>query len=216
LGQTFQTGEQYAACPECRFKGGAGFSFSLGMLYEWEIFRGIRLGALGVYNDFSFLSKFQETEMLHDPESGAVLPFEFFHEGHFKLNSLIVAPYTKFYPWDFVFFRMGLPISYIFSNNFKHDKILVSRSISQNGITYAVKADDTTVEDGEIIGLNQIQIFLSTALGFDFRLSKNIYLSPIFEYYIPFTELSSNGDASKINNWKINFELRVALKERSR
>ncbi len=216
LGQTFQSGEQYVQCPECQFKGGAGFSFSVGMLYEYEFLKGIRIGGLAVYNDFSFSSKFQETEIKIDEDTGTELPVVFSHDGKFTLNAITAAPYVKMYPWNFMFFRIGMPISYILNNNIKHDKMLDNQSISVAGMEYTIEAVNATVEDGEIIGINKLQFFMSTALGFDFHLSRNIYLSPVFEYYLPFTEISSNGDASKVNNWKINFELRIALKDRSR
>ncbi len=216
LGQNFQGGKQYVACPDCVFEGGAGFSFSIGMLYEYELFKGFRLGGQILYNDFSFDSRFNQTEYHTDMETGIEIPLSFSHEARFSLKSLIASPYLKMYPWEFVYFRLGMPISYIFSNNVKHDKSLDNRTVSVGGVDYQIEAIDATVEDGEISGINKLQLFMSTAIGFDFKLSRNVYLSPLLEYYIPFSEISSNGDASKINNWKLVFELRIALKESSR
>ncbi len=215
LGQNFQGGEQYVDCPDCRFKGGAGFSFSIGMLYEYELFKGVRVGGQLIYNDFSFTSKFTETEMHNDIETGVQIPLAFVHEAKFSLKAITAAPYLKMYPWDFVYFRLGMPIAYIFSNNVKHDKALDSRLVSVGGIDYEIDAVKATVENGQIEGINNLQLFISTALGFDFKLARNVYLSPLLEYYIPFSEFSSHGSGSKINNWKLVFELRIALKEGS-
>lgn len=216
LGQNFQGGKQYVQCPDCIFEGGAGFSFSLGMLYEHELFRGFRLGGQVLYNDFSFSSRFSETEMHRDPETGVEVPIEFAHDSRFRLNAVTAAPYIKYYPWEFMYARLGMPIAYIFANNVQHDKALLGRSVSQGGVDYEIEGVDATVENGDITGINSLQLFMSAAIGFDFKLSRNMYLSPLFEYYIPFTEISTHGEASKVNNWKLVFELRVALTERSR
>ncbi len=216
LGQNDQGGKQYVLCPDCIFEGGAGFSFSLGMLYEQELFRNFRLGGQVIYNDFSFTSRFSVDEIHQDPESGTYIPIKFSHEARFTLNSLTAAPYIKFYPWNFMYFRLGMPIAYMFNNNVRHDKDLESNSVTIGGMEYKIEGNNSTVEDGPITNFNQLQLFLSPVIGFDFRLSRNMYLSPLFEYYIPLTELSQFGDASKVRNWKLVFELRVALKESSR
>lgn len=220
IGQNYQSGTMYVECPECYFKDGTKFGWTIGALYEREALDWMRYGMMLSFDDFSVKSQFKEYEFFDFTNKlglRTTFPVEFHHtaDANFKFFSAI--PYIKINPFRFFFVRLGGSFSFAVSGTIKHDKELLTKTVTAgDGTVFDVQYEKNlksvqTIENGDFSGLNSFQFMLVPMIGFDIKASERIHLSPFFMMDLPVTKFSNQGDAFNIGTWRLAFEFRYAL-----
>lgn len=217
MGQNFQTGEFYVECPDCIFENGVGTGFTIGASYDRVLLPWLKYGIAAFYDYGGIKSSFLETELipfeLQNSGLKESIPVQFRHTASVDINSLIAMPYLKIEPTNFFFFRMGLGLSYIFSNNITHDKELLQKQATlSNGATVSIRIPNhdgyiVNIQDSQINGLTNFQLYLMPAIGFKLNFSPTTYLKPYFQFHLPLSDISDFGKDYRINQWRILLEL---------
>lgn len=187
----------------CEFTGGAGTGFTIGALFERltrsRLIWGVSLG----YENRSIEGRFREIEgvVQRSPTSGTeyTVPLEFSNIANVNLGYLTAIPYLKYTAFNLVFAKAGASLSYVVSSNLKHTKVLMSDTVRfPNGESASVSLPDGdgsnsyVLQDGPIKDLSGFQLGIVLGGGFDIRPSKSLYLSPVIQYVIPVTSISSS------------------------
>lgn len=226
FGPNTQLGTMFVECPDCYFDGGRGTGFIVGGLYEHEIFPRVRFGGSVSYEYLGFRSLFREYEpvdfLIKSTGETETLPVSFRHEADVTLNYLSLTPYIKWYPTYFMFLKLGFSASYVLTNNITHNQQIIDRwVILRNGDSAYVEyvndngepiASDTKVnQDSEITGINQLQFSVNPAIGFHFSLGSKMELGPVFQYSIPLTKITENGEGFSVSSWRFLLEFRMSI-----
>jgi len=227
LGQNMQSGDMLVDCEECVFKSGVKFGYTLGLMYEADLFSRFRWGVLAEYNYRGYEALFSEIEsvpiyyQLSDKTIEERANLKFNHNADVDLSYLGIAPFIKWDPWDFVFLRMGLDFSFGLSSNIVHVKQLDQKTLKiSTGEIKEIYIDkkgnrQSEVQNSELNGFKSFAIGLRPALGFTIPFSKSVFFSPIFEYYIPMTSISDFSKELSVSSWRLLFELRIVLEKRT-
>jgi hypothetical protein len=215
-----QTGTIVTDC-NCEFTGGAQTGLTAGVMFERLTRSTIRWGVTLGYELRSVEGQFTEIEgvVQRAPSNGQeyVVPITFSNVATASLGYLSLQPYLKYDFWDVLFVRAGANVSYVISSNLMHVKTLESDSVTfPNGETAAVSLpgdEDGSVvlQDGPIPDLNSLQFGVSGAIGMDIRLSKELYLSPVAQYILPLTSVSSFGSGFSVQAFQLFLEARWIL-----
>lgn len=220
IGSNTQSGTLLVDCPDCRFEGGAKFGYTLGMLYEFDLFHDFMLGASLSFEDKSIQSQFQEYESITISNKAnnfsETLPLLFQHTADVKINTLSITPYLKYNVFSFLFIRSGLSISLPFVKTLSHTKESLDQTIklSDGEIVKVSNYTNTKIQDGDIPNANVPLFSLPVALGFNIPLANNVALSPIFQYNFDLNNISDKSDNLKINSFYFLLELRIAINKR--
>ncbi|MFC2131738.1 hypothetical protein ACFLSQ_09910 [Bacteroidota bacterium] len=226
LGNNFQTGIYQPYCDECQFEDGNKLGFSAGLVFLRDFNKTFQWGASLTYNSRSTRSSYIVNEMVQilidpkDPNKYEERPIPFRNIGEIDVGELSLQPFFQWSPVQFAFIRLGFGASIITNANFLHTKELLKfKDTLTTGeiVDITIDGDDPNqkvVEDREMPGINTFQMSLEPAIGFNFEISPQIYLSPLFQYSIPLTKLSNIQKDFNINKWRITIELRFAIKIR--
>lgn len=221
MGPTFngQTGTIVSDC-DCEFTGGANAGFAASVMFEKLTRSSLVWGVTLGYENRSVEGKFREQEgvLQRAPSNGReyTVPITFSNTADVTLHYVTTMPYLKYSFLGPIFGRLGASFSYIFSSNLTHTKSLESTTVKfPTGETASVQipgAENGSVElqNGPIEGLTAFQIGLSPALGAEFKISKKVFLGPVFQYTLPFTSVSSQGPFS-VQAFQVFVEARVIL-----
>lgn len=219
LGQNYQSGEMYVNCLDCVFKGGTGFGFTFGALYEYQFYGNFEIGAALVYRYLGFSAGFEEITTRNNLYSdygliNETVNIKFKHTAEVDIHNISISPYIKWTPFEFMFLRTGLAIGTNFSTNIKHTEELSQKTARlSNGEIVAIKNTSTNqyVQDSEIPDLNSPQLYIQPSIGFNIPFSREIVFSPIIEFGLPLSEFSNYGDGLKSNYWRLLLELRIKI-----
>lgn len=225
LGQSFQTGKFITEC-DCYFEDGVGFSYLFGALYEREISTLFDYGIMGFFENKSIKASYQEYEVQKifstATQDSLNVPIQFRHIGETEFNSVSLAPFIKFTPAKFLFFRLGFRMGYLMSGKVKHTKELLQRTAYlPTGEIVEITIGDkrqtsVVVEDGDYPELNAFQMALLPMVGFNIRIENNLYFYPSFMFDYSLTDVSKRGDGFKLHSWKVLLELKYQLSEQSK
>lgn len=226
FGQNFMGGNFRTACECPEFINGVKFGYSFGALYEMDFTPKFMWGAALIYSIRDVLSEYQIIEdvplkslITGKPET---VPIKFKHKANADFSYLSVMPYLKWNLSDFLFFKLGFSASFVLNNHIKHEKELLQKTARlSSGETVTIKLDSENgtseiVEDGAFPLTNSTQFSIDPMIGFNIAIEENVFISPLFQYSLPLTKISENGDNFKISAWRILIELRLALNLRMR
>lgn len=206
----------------CEFQGGAGTGFVIGALFERltrsRLIWGVALG----YENRSIEGRFREIEgvVQRAPASGTeyTVPLEFSNIANVNLGYISAIPYLKYTAFDFLFLKAGGTLSYVISSNLTHTKVLMSDTVRfPNGESASVSlpgaggSNSFVLENGPIKGLQGFQFGLLFGGGFDIRPSKTLYLSPVIQYIVPITSISSSAGNFSSKALQILLECRFII-----
>ena len=217
FGQNLQSGDLFVDCPTAVFSGGTKFGFTVGALFEHFASEKFSFGAAIEYNSLGINASFGEIEpvelsYLQNGETiNETANIQFENEVNTSIHEFAVIPYVKYSPVKFLFLRAGLSVGALLSTNLTHTKTVEQSTVRlSNGEIAAIKVTGNgELQNSEITELNTLQMHFVPAVGFNLPLSERVEFSPVFEYGIPFTGISSWGDNFKISYWRLLLELRI-------
>lgn len=221
LSMNSQGGTLVTNC-NCEFQGGASTGFVVGGLFERLTRSTLRWGVMLGYENRSIEGRFREIEgvVQRAPSNGMeyTVPVEFLNVADVSLGYLTATPYLKYTGFDLMFVRVGAALSYVVTSNLTHTKELVSDTVRfPNGESATVSLPDANgqtsvvLQDGPIEDLQQFQVGVAIAGGIDIKLSKSMYLSPVVQYIVPVTRMSSSVGGFSVKALQILAEMRVIL-----
>lgn len=225
LGGNYQSGKYLTQC-DCDFTNGRGFGITIGALYERELFKIIRYGTAVYYDNKALKSNYLEIEDIEVfNSSGAFseyIPIPFDNVSEATFHSLGIMPFIKLLPFNWAFLRVGFSADFIVSSNVTHTKELMKKTVLlSSGEIGIITLDDPrciagkcTLEDGDFPEVHSPYLTINSAIGLNIPFSAQVVLSPIFQFNIPFKEISRRGEDYKVNSWRIFLELRIALDDR--
>lgn len=203
LSMNMQGGTLVTNC-NCEFQGGAGTGFVIGALFERltrsRIVWGVSLG----YENRSIEGRFREIEgvVQRAPASGAeyTVPLEFSNIANVNLGYLTATPYLKYTAFDALFVKAGGALSLCVASNLMHTKVLMSDTVRfPNGEQASVSLPDANggnsvvLQNGPIAGMQAFQFGIVLGGGFNIKPSKKMKISPVIQYVIPITSVSSSA-----------------------
>mgnify|MGYP001627238035 CR=1 FL=1 len=219
VGANSQGGTFTTSC-NCEFSGGGGAGILVGAIFERLTRSTIVWGATLGYEGRSITSKFREIEgVVQRSPSGRdfTVPITFLHEADVQLGVVTLMPFVKYTFFEGIFGRLGGSVGYVFTSNLIHTKTLETTEVTfPNGETASVSLAGQTgstviLEDGPVSELSALQIGLVPAVGMDIRISKKMFLSPIFQYMVPITTISAQGAGFSVRSFQFSLELRHIL-----
>ena len=223
IGENIQSGilRTDTSC-QCDYEDGRGFGFTIGGLYESEFTRRLFWGGALAFDLRSFWASFKQREQLNMNKDGNIyeVPAWFRYRADVNTWYLTLMPYLKYIPAKFMFLRLGFGSSFVLSSTLNHNKELLDRSGKiSTGETISLRIDSTKSSDGinaklyngSLPDLNSMQFSLEPALGFNFLIGEKFRFSPVFQYSVPLTILTQNGQDVKLSSWRILFELRYDI-----
>jgi hypothetical protein len=223
LGNNSISGIYHAECKDCIFDSGNKLGFTAGLLYLKDFNRhfqwGISLRYISENVESTFI-KFESVPIEIEPGifEETIIPFK--NTGKFNIAKLNTTPFIQWMPAEFIILRTGISASHLTNSNFRHTKELLKfKDTLSSGEIVDVSIDGDNprkaiLEDKDITKINLLHFSQIITLGFNFEITQQIYLSPLFEYTIPFTKLLNQPKNFNIINWRISAELRYAFKIR--
>lgn len=223
LGQNFQSGKMYVECPGCIFEDGVKFGYTIGAYYDSHINEFLTYGADINFSNNGIKTSYIENELI-DVISTEIsyretvnIPFR--HIADVEISNINLIPYIKLIPLNFLFFKVGFGFNFVTSSNLRHDKeLLKNEVILSNGTITKVRLADTksnvaTIQDGEFKDLEKFFLSINPSIGFNipFDSKRNVVFSPWLMYLLPLSDISKNGEAFKINQWRILFSISFKL-----
>ena len=226
LGQNIQAGSFLTQCDCPAFENGLGFGWKAGLFYEQDITPYFQFGAalgisqLGVTASYQYNKDRVFTTNVGGTIVNDTVPILFRQKAETQFLNFDLMPYLKWSPSDFFFLRLGVNAAFNFMSNIKHSEEILQTTVklpSTGEIVEVTFEDGSTVavvEDGSFPDMVSPQFYIVPAFGFNIQLSKNIFLSPVFDYSLPLSEMSSFGTNFKISSWHIIAELHWAFRLR--
>lgn len=221
LGQNFMSGNFRTECDCPEFINGTKFGYSIGAIYEMDFASRFMWGAALIFSNRDIYSEYQiiEDVRLQSVITGKLetAPIKFKHKANADFSYLTLMPYIKWNLTNFMFVRLGVSGSFVLNNKIKHEKELLQKTARlSSGEIVSIKIDSenefsTIVEDGDFPQTNSFQISLDPMLGFNIPIEENLFLSPVFQYSLPLSNISEKGENFKVSGWRFILELRLAL-----
>lgn len=210
-------------CKYCKFDNGDNFGLTLGLVFERDITEDFQWGTSLRYTDKSIDASYIKydtvaLEIKPGIYEDRALPFK--NMGEFDVSMISVNPYVKWSFLKFMFVRVGLDVYLLTTANINQTKELLKfRDTLATGEIVHITLRDypnyiAQIDKREIPEKNLFQFSVSPAFGFNFEISNQLYLSPYFEFSVPFTNITNQQPEFTIANWRFMVELRLALKLR--
>lgn len=211
-------------CPD--FENGSKFGFTLGALFESDITPELQWGVAAIFKSLDITSTYQfytprEFTSVETGKSETV-PILFRQKAEATVSTIAAMPYLKLDVFDWLFIRLGAEAGVYLSPKIKHTEELLQNSARLSTgepvtIEYTNgKGNVRTVENGPLTNPGSLYLGVTPAIGLKFELDKNFFFSPVFDYTIPLTDISTTSTGFKTATWRINLEMRIALRLRQK
>ncbi len=208
-----QSGTFTSAC-NCEFTNGRGAGLVVGVLWEKFLSDKLVIGARLTLENRSVRAAFREYETvslsaINSPGTRFDVPILFRHIGDATFSMVALTPYIQWYPSGRFFLSAGLQPHFITGSGLKHTKELVDEStLLPNGELALLQFTETgssslVLQDTEFPQAQSFQFAVTLTTGYDIRLSRSLYVTPMLQYVIPFTSLSPATNDFRISSLQL-------------
>ncbi len=193
-----------------RFTGGAQTGFMIGTMIRRRIgTSSFAYGIRAAYEHRNINAVYNEYELIDDiPSStpGQTLKESilFRNEADVDFSLLSFTPFVEWSPAWQSFIHLGLMPQFILSSHITHTKKAAQETVTLDDgqVVYISFTEDNpsqaTLQDGSLPDVQAFQLGLAGGFGVDIRISDRLMITPLYQYVIPLTTLSKNGEAFKI------------------
>jgi hypothetical protein len=225
-----QTGSFSVDCPCQDFSGGGGAEFAIGGLYEYFPVDGLKWGINAGFQYRSMDARYvlREDTTLRSLDgmssfSNVAIPFR--HTSNISVQSFTVAPYLKHFLARTLFVRLGASAQIIVGASKNFHKVLLTNTVTlPNDDVVSIGLDraaleaagkrligenEVVIQEGSMSDVSAFQLSLQPAVGFQWQVSKRIFLVPMFEYSLPLTSVSSVDTGLRMNAFRGVVEIHV-------
>lgn len=226
FGQNMQSGTAYVNCENCRFTNGLNFGYTIGVSYENQLSTDdeyhlnlFNVGALLHLSNRDIETNYTEIAPQYLPNYDMTIPISFKHYYTASILSAGLMPFVSFNPIKFAFVKLGVDVSYILNNSMEHEQeVLDKKKKLPNGEIVDIyiynpktpqkKIYSQIIQNSEIKELNKLQVSLVPSVGINIYITENWIISPSVQYSKALMDISNVGENFKIDNWRINIELK--------
>jgi hypothetical protein len=227
-GPAFQSGELKTDVCDCpAFTDGAGHTLAAGLVGEYYATANLDFGLLLAldYKTINALYREYEAVPLKQTATGEIINqrVQFRHTTDASVTALAVHPFVKFHPYKGIFVRTGPSFNFAMSSSLRHEKELLDRTarlpngeevelslnLSDPRVFSATKA---LIQDTELPGIKSPAMLWNIAAGIDIRAGRKMVITPLFQYSLPMSDISSSGSAFRMSGWLIMAEVKVRIK----
>ncbi|MFN4769054.1 MAG: hypothetical protein ACK54V_10415 [Candidatus Kapaibacterium sp.] len=225
-----QTGSFSVDCPCQDFSGGGGAEFAIGGLYEYFPVDGLKWGINAGFQYRSMDARYvlREDTTLRSLDgmssfSNVAIPFR--HTSNISVQSFTIAPYLKHFLARTLFVRLGASAQIIVGASKNFHKVLLTNTVTlPNDDVVSIGLDraaleaagkrligenEVVIQEGSMSDVSAFQLSLQPAVGFQWQVSKRIFLVPMFEYSLPLTSVSSVDTGLRMNAFRGVVEIHV-------
>lgn len=225
-----QTGSFSVDCPCQDFSGGGGAEFAIGGLYEYFPVDGLKWGINAGFQYRSMDARYvlREDTTLRSLDgmssfSNVAIPFR--HTSNISVQSFTIAPYLKHFLARTFFVRLGASAQIIVGASKNFHKVLLTNTVTlPNDDVVSIGLDraaleaagkrligenEVVIQEGSMSDVSVFQLSLQPAVGFQWQVSKRIFLVPMFEYSLPLTSVSSVDTGLRMNAFRGVVEIHV-------
>ena len=225
-----QTGSFSVDCPCQDFSGGGGAEFAIGGLYEYFPVDGLKWGINAGFQYRSMDARYvlREDTTLRSLDgmssfSNVAIPFR--HTSNISVQSFTIAPYLKHFLARTLFVRLGASAQIIVGASKNFHKVLLTNTVTlPNDDVVSIGLDraaleaagkrligenEVVIQEGSMSDVSVFQLSLQPAVGFQWQVSKRIFLVPMFEYSLPLTSVSSVDTGLRMNAFRGVVEIHV-------
>ncbi|HPI18834.1 MAG TPA: hypothetical protein PKY56_00550 [Candidatus Kapabacteria bacterium] len=221
LGMNFQSGDFYTTkdC-KCLFSDGNKLGYSFGAFYQKEFANSLKWGIMLLFESKSINSSYRIKELdevtSQSTNRSEYIPLDYRYKAETNISMISLLPYLDISLVDFLVTRVGFSVSSLGQAEYTHSKELLQNTARlSTGEVVNVNFKDT---DGNVKVIDKtdfqnkisLQFGAFAMLGANINLSSNLYLSPIFQYSFPLTNISDNGNNFKVHSWR--FFMQLSLK----
>lgn len=218
-----QYGSFSVDCPCQSFIGGGGSEFAIGALYERvpqnELIWGINAGYQ--YRSVDAMYVLREDTTLRSLNGQSVFPnvqIPFRHASTLSFSSFTVTPYLKYFLTKTLFARLGASAGLVVSSSKDFRKILLTNSVTlPNDDVVRIQLDraaleasgkrlandnEVVLQEGAMSDGSAFQLAVQPAVGFQWQVSKRLFLVPMIEYSLPLTSVSTVDTSLRLNSFR--------------
>lgn len=206
---------------KCEFTGGAKAGYNFGMMFERLTRSRLTWGVSLGYEDKSVEGRFTQIESVvqNSPTTGNqyTIPITFKNSALASIGYVTGMPFLKYFMFDLIYVRAGVPVSYIVSSNLKQTKTLESDSATfPNGETASISIPGSNngsvvVQDKPLDGVQTFQVGMAFAAGMDFKVGRKLFLGPVMQYIHPLTNVNSSDVGFSVRSLQFLVECRLIL-----
>lgn len=225
-----QTGSFSVDCPCQDFSGGGGAEFAIGGLYEYFPVDGLKWGINAGFQYRSMDARYvlrEDTTLrsLDGMSSFSNIAIPFRHTSNISVQSFTIAPYLKHFLARTLFVRLGASAQIIVGASKNFHKVLLTNTVTlPNDDVVSIGLDraaleaagkrligenEVVIQEGSMSDVSAFQLSLQPAVGFQWQVSKRIFLVPMFEYSLPLTSVSSVDTGLRMNAFRGVVEIHV-------
>lgn len=225
FGQAYGKGNYNSSQCNCSFYDGVGFSFNAGVFYEKEfiddVYYTLDFGVnyYGIETSYKAWEQFDVTSPRTDRSEYVQTLMR--QKSKFDFFFLSFLPGVKYSPFNFLFVRTSIGISYLASGEITHDKeLLTSSVVLQSGEQLDLKFGNGTkvnsIEKGKINGVASFVFSVIPAIGLNIPFGTNLTISPVLMFDVPLQNVIGSPSDYKVGNWQIRLEGRYFLSLRKK
>ena len=169
--------------------GTSPFAYGLRAAYE-------RRNVSAIYNEYEIIDDIPSST----PGQTLKESILFRNEADIDFSVLSFTPFVEWSPAWQSFVHLGLMPQLVLSSHIRHTKKAAQETVTLDDgqVVYISFTEDNpaqaTLQDGELPDVPSFQLGLAGGIGIDIRISKQIMITPLYQYVVPLTALSESRD----------------------
>lgn len=212
-------------CPP--FKDGSGINLIFGGLIDYGITPKMSIGATLVYDYRTLNAGYSEVETVELRRQGSSeimkIPVAFHHSTTSSFSFVTIQPFFNLFLTRRFFVRGGLGFSFALGSSLLHEKELtqteailpdgeqVSLVINRDKYPNSLSDTKAIIQDTEFPKLNGLQLSGTLSTGLEFKAGKKMTITPLVQFGIPLTDLSTSGTNFRLRSTMFFLEVRYLL-----
>ncbi|MFN8361233.1 MAG: hypothetical protein U0264_15080 [Candidatus Kapaibacterium sp.] len=228
FGPTVESGEFLTDKCDCpAFKDGSGINVIFGGLIDYGISSKMSIGATLVYDYRTLNAGYSEVETVELRKQGSSeimkIPVAFHHTTTSTFSFITAQPFFNMYIIRRFFVRGGIGLSFAVGSSLLHEKELtqteatlpdgeqVSLSIDRDKYPNSVSDTKAIIQDTEFPKLSGVLLSGTLSTGVEIKAGKKMTITPLLQFGIPLTDLSSSGTNFRLRSTMFFLEVRYNL-----
>jgi hypothetical protein len=228
FGPTVESGEFITDKCDCPpFKDGSGINFLFGGLVDYGISKRVTIGMTLVYDYRTLNAGYTEIESVGLRRQGSSeimkIPVPFRHTTTSSFSFLTAQPFVNLFFGKHFFVRGGIGLSFNIGSSLLHEKELtqteatlpdgelVNLAIDREKYPNAISDTRAIIQDTEFPKMNGIQLSGNFSTGVSIKAGKKMTFTPLLQFGIPLTDMSSSGKDFRLRSTLFFLEVRYLL-----
>jgi len=228
FGPTVQSGEFLTDKCDCpAFKDGSGINVLFGGLIDYGISKRVTIGATLVYDYRTLNAGYSEIETVNLKKQGSSeimkIPVPFHHTTTSTFSFITAQPFLNLFFGKHFFVRTGIGLSFNIGSSLRHEKELtqteailpdgerVNLVIDRDKFPNTISDTKAIIQDTEFPKMSGVQLSGNFSTGVEIKAGKKMTITPVLQFGIPLTDLSTSGTNFRLRSTLFFLEVRYLL-----